>query len=116
MKRLALVLLVLIGAAAGAYAQVALQEEQPSTAVVQNGILYGASFCVSDPNWQYGLRPQYSFFMRPTRQLADGWIEAEVAQRVTVDSRGAQTFVPEKAPTRLNLHQMCEISVAELRR
>ena len=113
MKRALVVLaLVLIGAAAGAHAQnQAGQEVQPSSDVMQIGVLYNASFCIADPAWQYGSRPQYSFYMRPLRPLADGWIEAEVANRMAKKANQDYEFVPEKTLRRINTRQLCELSV-----
>lgn len=111
-RALVVLALVLIGAAAGAYAQnSAGQESQPSSDVMQVGVLYAASFCIADPEWQYGSRPQYSFYMRPLRPLADGWIEAEVANRLTRKSTQSSEFVPEKTLRRINTRQLCELSV-----
>lgn len=118
MRRLVTVLALLAGAAAGAYAQNQLVEEtQPSSDVFQIGVLYGASFCGGGGlEWQYGSRPRYAFFLRPTRPLSDGWIEAEVAYQLTYDSAKRASFVPGKKPSRINSRQLCEVTVAELNR
>jgi hypothetical protein len=108
MKRVILLLTALIGAAAGAYAQDTLKTEDPaSNDVVQVGILYLGSVCSGEE------QPGYAdFYFRVTRELKDGWVEAEFARYLTTEYARA-TFKPLAKTMRLNLRQMCSLQTAE---
>ena len=109
MTRALVLAAVFCGAAAGLYAQAALQKEDAEiTDVVQTGVLYSGSICSGD------YQPGYAdFYFRVIRVLKDGWIEVDYARSVT-RSFSQLSFKPETKPLRMNVRRMCLIRVAEL--
>lgn len=108
MKRTLVLLAVLIAAAVGAYAQESLKVEDPAiNDVVQVGVLYLGSVCSGED------KPGYAdFYFRVTRELKDGWVEAEYARYLSSEY-GRSSFKPWTKPMRLNLRQMCSLQVAD---
>ena len=109
MKRVVVLLAVLSGAAAGAYAQDALQKEPPSsTSTVWPGVIYGASTCSGDHT-----PGTVEFYFRETRQLEGQWIETDYAWGLTREYSRYE-FKPIATPVRLNLEHLCSIQIATL--
>lgn len=109
MKRVVVVLAVLIGAAAGAYAQADLQKEHPGqTSAVWPGIIYGGSTCAGDHT-----PGSVEFYFRETRQLEGHWIEVEYAWGMSREYQ-RDVFKPMTRPVKLNLDRLCSIQVASL--
>lgn len=106
MKRLLVVFAVLIGAAAGAYAQDSLAKEPPGSAsTVWPGVIYGGSVCSGDHT-----PASIEFYFRETRQLEGHWIETEYAWSLAREYSRA-VFKPMATPLRLNLDRLCSIQV-----
>ena len=106
MKRALVLLSVLACTAAGAVAQEALTQEDPTRDdVVQVGVLYSGSICSENQ------KPGYSeFFFRVTRRLQNGWVETEYTSNIS-HQYGRVVFKPWPKPLRLNLAQVCSIQI-----
>ena len=108
MKRIVVALAVLVGAAAGAYAQETLKQEDPvRTDVVQIGVLYTGSICRDDHNPGYN-----DFSFRVIRDLERGWVEADYGYMSR--EYGRIVFRTSDKSLRLNLDHMCSIRVQPL--
>ena len=109
LRRAFVLLALLTGAAAGAYAQDALKQEDPSLSdAVQVGVLYSGSTCTDNHNPGYN-----DFYFRVTRQLRNGWVEADYSTYIAREY-GRMTFKPWSKPLRINLTQMCSIQIVTL--
>jgi len=106
MKRVLVLLAVLTGVAAGAFAQDILQKEPPgSTSAVWPGVIYGGSTCSGEHT-----PGSIEFYFRVTRQLEGQWIETDYAWGLTREY-GRYVFKPGAAPVKLNLDRLCSIQV-----
>ena len=115
MKRVAMILAVILAGGAGAYATTVSMQERPSNEPVQIGVMYQASFCNSrdTPLMDLGLGVS-PIYIRVTRELNRGWIEAQYAsypQGLDLVAVAADPYNRNHQPltARINLSLLCMV-------